>query len=166
MSYNHVILWLPLLLLPLVFPSVRVFSNESVLHIRWPKYWSLSFSISPSNEYSGLIFFRIDWFDLLAVQETLQSLLQHLSSKASILQHSAFFMVQLSHPYMITRKTIVLTRWTSVGKVKTKTFYYKKKFVSCMVVMRIPLVLELFLQEKNVELPIVLEENETWMKGI
>ena len=105
------------LLLPSVFPSIRVFSNESVLHIRWPKYWSFSFNISPSIEYSGLISFRMDWLDLLAVQETLKSLLQHHSSKASILRHSAFFTVQLSHPYMTTGKTIALTRWTFVGKV-------------------------------------------------
>ena len=104
-------------LLPSIFPSIRVFSNESVLHIRWPKYWSFSFSISPSNEYSGLIFFRIDWFDLLAVQGILKSLLQHHSSKASILWCSAFFIVQLSHPYKTTGKTIALTRWTFVGKV-------------------------------------------------
>ena len=109
MPFNHLILCHPLLLLPSIFPSIRVFSNESILHIRWPKHWSFSFSISPSNEYSGLISFRIDWFDLLAVQETLKSLLQHHSSKASILQCSAFFMVQLSHPYMTTRKTTTLT---------------------------------------------------------
>ena len=108
MPYNHLILRRPLLLLPSIFPSIRVFSNELVLHIRWPKYWSFSFS--PSNEYSGLISFRMDWFDLLAVQGTLKSLLQHHSSKESILRHSAFFMVQLSHPHMTTRKTIALTR--------------------------------------------------------
>ena len=107
----------PLLLLPSIFPSIRVFSSELVLWIWWPKYWSFNFSISPSNEYSGLISFRIDWFDLLRVQGTLKSLLQHHSSKASILQRSAFFIVQLSHPYMITGKTIALTRWTFVGKV-------------------------------------------------
>ena len=107
----------PLLLLPSVFPSIRVFSNKSVLRIRWPKYWSFSFSISPSNEYSGLISFRIDWFDLLAVRGTLKSLLQHHSSKVSILWHSAFFMVQLSHPYMTTGKTIPLIRQTFVDKV-------------------------------------------------
>ena len=117
MPSNHLILCRPLLLLPSIFPSIRVFSNESVLCIRWPKYWRSSFSISPSNEYSGLISLRIDWFDLLAVQETLKSLLQHHSSKALILWHSAFFMVQLSHSYMTTRKTIALTRWTFVGKV-------------------------------------------------
>ena len=117
MPSNHLILCCPLLLLPSIFPSITVFSNESVLRIRWPKYWSFSFSISPSNEYSGLISFRMNWLDLLAVQETLKSLLQHHSSKASILQCSAFFMVQLSHPYMTTRKTRVLIRWTFVGKV-------------------------------------------------
>ena len=105
------------LLLPSIFPSIRVFSNESALRIRWPKYWSFSFSISPSSEYSGLISLRIDWFDLLAVQGTLKSLRQHHSSKASILLCSAFFMVQFSHPYMTTGKTIALTRWTFVGKV-------------------------------------------------
>ena len=117
MPSNHLILCHPLLLLPSIFPSIRVFSNESVRHIRWPKYWSFSFSISPSKEYSGLISFTVDWFDLLAVQGTLKSLLQYHSSKASILQHSAFFIVQLSHPYMTTGKTTALTRWTFVGKV-------------------------------------------------
>ena len=117
MPSNHLILCCPLLFLPSIFPSIRIFSNESVLPIRCPKYWSFSFSISPSNEYSGLISFRIDWFNLLAVQGTLKSLLQHHSSKASILQHSAFFMVQLSHPYMTTGETIALTRWIFVGKV-------------------------------------------------
>ena len=117
MPSNHLILCHPLLLLPSNFPSIRVFSNESVLRIRWPEFWSFSFSVSPSNEYSGLISFRIDWFDLHAVQGTLKSLLQHRSSKASILQCSAFFMVQLSHPYMTTRKTIALTRRTFVGNV-------------------------------------------------
>src|SRR5574337_157636 len=119
---NHLILCHPLLLLPSIFPSIRVFSNESTLHIRWPKYWSFSLSISPSSEYSGLISFRIDWFDLLAVHGTLKSLLQHHSSKASILQHSAFFMVQLSHPYMTIAKMTVLTRWTFVGKVMSLLF--------------------------------------------
>src|SRR5574338_685232 len=117
MPSNHLILCRPLLLLPSIFPSIGVFSNESVLCIRRPKYWSFSFSISSSNEYSGLISFRMDWLDLLAVQGTLKSLLQHHSSKASILWCSAFFMVQLSHPYMTTGKTIALTRWTFVGKV-------------------------------------------------
>ena len=114
---NHLILCHPLLLLPSIFPSIRGFSNESALHIRWPKYWNFSFNISPFNEYSGLIFFRIDWFDLLAVQGTFKSLLQYHSSKASILWCSSFFTVQLSHPYMTTGKTIALTRWTFVGKV-------------------------------------------------
>ena len=114
---NHLILCHPLLLLPSIFPSIRVFSNESALHIRWPKYWNFSFSISPSSEYSGLISFRIYWLDLFAVQGTLNSLLQHHSSKASILRCSAFFIVQLSHPYMTTGKTIALTRWISVDKV-------------------------------------------------
>ena len=114
---NHLILCHPLLLPPSNFPSIRVFSHESVLHIRLPKYWSFSFSIYPSNEYSGLISFRMHWLDLLGVKGTLKSLLQHHSSKASILQHSTFFIVQLSHPYMTTRNTKALTRWTFVGKV-------------------------------------------------
>ena len=116
MPSNHLILCCPLLLLPSIFPSIRVFSNESVLHIRWPEYWSLGFSISPSSEHPGLIF-RMGWLDLLAVQGTLKNLFQHHSSKASILRHSAFFIVQLSHPYMTTGKTIALTRWTFVEKV-------------------------------------------------
>ena len=116
MPSNHLILCRPLLLLPSIFPRIKVFSNESVLHIRWPKYWSFSFNISSSNEHLGLIYFRIDWFDL-AVQGTLKSLLQHHSSKASSLWHSAFFMVQLSHLYMTTGKTIALTRGTVVGQV-------------------------------------------------
>ena len=120
MPSNHLIFYLPLLLPLSVFPSIRVFSNESVLLIRWPKYWSFSLNISPSNEYSGLISFRIDWFDLLA--GTLKSLLHHHSSKCSILQHSVFFIVQCSHPYMTTRKTIALTRWTMFGKVMTLLF--------------------------------------------
>ena len=117
MSSNHLILCHPLLLLPSVFPSISVFSNELALRIRWPKYWSFSSSISPSNEYSGLISFRIDWLDLLAVQGTVMSLLQHHSWKASVLWHSAFFIVELSHPYMTTGKTIALTIWTFVSKV-------------------------------------------------
>ena len=116
MPSNYLILCPHILLLPSIFPSIRVFPNESTLHIRWPKYWSFSFSISLSNEHLGLIFFRVDWLDLLAVQGTLKSLLQHHSSKASIIQHSVF-MVQLSHPYITTGKTIALTRWTFVGKV-------------------------------------------------
>ena len=129
MPSNHLILCRPLLLLPSIFPSIRVFSNESALHIRWPEYWSFSFSISPSNEHSGLITFRMDWLDLLAVQGTLKSLLQHHSSKASILQHSAFFIVQLSHPYMTTGKTIALTRRTFVGKVMSLLFNMLSRFV-------------------------------------
>ena len=117
MPSNYLILCHTLILPPSIFPSIRVFSNESILHIRWPKYWGFSFSISPSNEYSGLISFRIDWFNILAVQRTLKNLLQYHSSKASILQHSAFFIVQLSHPYMTTGKPIALTRQTFVGKV-------------------------------------------------
>ena len=122
MPSNHLILCRPLLLLPPIPPSIRVFSNESTLHMRWPKHWSFSFSISPSNEYSGLISLRMDWFDLLAVQGTLKSLLQHHNSKASILRDSAFFMVQLSHPYMTTEKTIDFTIWTFVGKVMSLLF--------------------------------------------
>ena len=122
MPANHIILCHPLLLLPSIFPSIRVFSNESVLHIRRPKYWSFSFSISPSNKCSGWISFRIDWLDLHAVQGTLKSLLQHHSSKPSILLHSAFFIVQLSHPYMTTGKTIALTRWTFLGKIMSPLF--------------------------------------------
>ena len=122
MPSNHLILYCPLLLLPSIFPSIRVFSNELVLCIRWQEYWSFSFSISPFNEYSGLISFRMNWFHLLAVQGTLKSLLQHHSSKASFLHRSVFFMVQLSHQYMTTGKTIALTRWTFVGKVMSLLF--------------------------------------------
>ena len=126
---NHLVLCCPLLLPPSTFPSIRVFSNESVLRIRWPKYWSFSFSISPSNEYSGLISFRIDWFDLFAIQGTLKNLLQHHSSKASILRHSAFFIVHLSHPYVTTGKTIALTRWIFVGKVTSLLFNMLSRLV-------------------------------------
>ena len=129
MPSNHLILCCPLLLPPSIFPSIRVFSNELVLHIRWPEYWSFSFSISPSHEYSGLISLRIDWFDLLAVQGTLKSLLQHHNSKPSILWHSAFFIVQLSHPYMTTGKNIALTRWIFVGKVMSLLFNMLSRFV-------------------------------------
>ena len=132
MPSKHLILSCPLLLLPSIFPSIRVFLNESVLPITWPKYWSFSISISPSNEYSGLISFRI-WLDLLAVQGTLNSLLQHHSSKASILQHSAFFIVQLSHPYMATGKTIALTRWTFVGKVISLLFNMMSRLVMALL---------------------------------
>ena len=129
MPSNHLILCCALLLLPSIFSSIRVFSNESVFHIRWPKYWNFSFSISPSNEYSGLIPFRIDWFDLLAVQGTLKSLLQHHSSKASVLQCSAFFVVQLSHPYMTTGKAIALNIQTFVGKLMSLLFNMLSRFV-------------------------------------
>ena len=131
---NHLILCCSLLLLPSIFPSIRVFSNESVLRINWPKYWSFSFNISPSNEHSGLIFFRMDWLDLLAVQGTLKSLLQHHSSKASVLQCSTFFIVQLSHSYMTIRKTIALTGWTFVGKVMSLLF----NMLSRMVIAFLP----------------------------
>ena len=128
MPSNHLILCHPLLLPPSIFSSIRVLSNESALRISWQKYWSFSFSISPSNEYSGLIFFRMHWLDLLAVQETFKSLLQHHGSKASILQHSAFFMVQHSHPFMTPGKIIPLTRWTFVGKVMSLLFNMLSRF--------------------------------------
>ena len=134
MPSSHLILCCPLLLLPKIPPSIRVFSNESTLHRRWPKYWSFSFSISPSNEHPGLISFRMDWLDLLAVQGTLKSLLQHHSSKASIFWRSAFFTVQLSHPYMTTGKTIALTRWTFVGKVMSLIF----NMLSSLVITFLP----------------------------
>ena len=129
MPSSHLILSRPLLLLPPIPPSIRIFSNESALHIMWPKYWSISFSISPSNEHPGLISFRMDWLDLLAVQGTLKSLLQHHSSKASIFWHSPFFIVQLSHPYMTTGKTIALTRWTFVRKVMSLLFNMLSRLV-------------------------------------
>ena len=129
MLSNHLILCHPHLLLPSIFSSIRVFSNESALHIRWPRYGSFCFSISPSNEYSGLISFRMDWFDLLAVQGTFKSLIQHHSSKPSILWRSAFFIVQLSHPYMTTGKTNAFTRWTFVGKVMSLLFNMQSRFV-------------------------------------
>ena len=129
MPFNHlIILCYPLLLLPSIFPSIRIFSNESALHIRWPEYWNFSFNISPSNERPGLISFRMDWLDLLAVQETFKSLLQHRSSKASILRCSAFFTVQHSHPYMTTGKTIALSRWTFVGKIISLLFNILSRF--------------------------------------
>ena len=134
MPFNYLILCHPLLLPPSIFPSIRVFSSESVLCIRWPKFWSFSFNISPSNEYSGLISFRIHWLDLLAVQGTLKSLLQHHSFKASTLLHSAFFIVQLSHPYMTTGKTTALTRWTFVGKVVSLLF----NMLSMLVITILP----------------------------
>ena len=133
MPSNHLILCCPLLHPPSIFPNIRVFSNESALRIRWPKYWSFSFSISPSNEHLGLISFRMDLLDLLAVQGTLKSLLQHHSSKASVLRRSGFFMVQLSHPYMTTGKTIVLTRWTFVGKVMSQVFNMLSRLVTAFL---------------------------------
>ena len=129
MPYNHLILYHPFLLLPSIFPSIRVFSNESALRIRWPKYRSFSFNINPSNEHPGLIYFRMDWFDLLAIQGTLKSLLEHHSSKASILWCSAFFIVQLSHPYMTTGKTMALTRWSFVDKVMSLLFNMLSRLV-------------------------------------
>jgi len=134
MPFNYLNLCCPLLLLPSIFPSISVFSSESVLRIRWPEYWSFSFNISPSNEYSGLISFRMDWLDLLAVQGTLKSLLQHHSSKSLILQHSAFFAVQLSHPCMTTGKTIPLTRWNFADKVMSLLF----KMLSRLVITFLP----------------------------
>ena len=134
MPSNHLILCCPLLLPSSIFPNIRVFTNESILCIRWPNYWSFCFSISPSNEYSGLISFRMDWLDLLAAQGTLKSLLQHHSSKASILRCSAFFIVQLSHPYMTTGKTIALTRWNFVGKVISLLF----NMLSSLVITFLP----------------------------
>ena len=148
MPSNHLILCHPLLLL-LIFPGV--FSSESVLRIRWPKYWSFSFNISPSNDYSGLISFTIDWFDLLAVQGTLKSLLQHHSSKASILQHSAFFIVKLSHPYMTTGKTIALTRWTFFGKVMSLLFNMLSSSVITFL-LRSKRLLILWLQSPSTEM--------------
>ena len=136
MPSNHLILCHALFFLPSIFPSIRVFSSESVLRIRWPKYWSYSFNISSSNEYSGLISFRIDWFDLFAVQGTLTSILQHRSSKASILWHSAFFMVQLSHPCMTTGKTIALTRWTFVSKVMSPLLNMLSRMVTAFLPRR------------------------------
>ena len=139
MPFNHLILCWPLHLPCSIIPSIRAFSNESVLQIRWPKYWSFSFSINPSNEYSGLISFRMDWLDLHAVQGTLKSLLQHHSSKASVLQCSAFFIVQLSHPYMTTGKTTALTRWTFVGKVTSLLFNLLSRLVTAFLSRRMSL---------------------------
>ena len=133
MPPNHLILCCPLLLLPSVFHSIKVFSNESALSIRWPKYWSFSFNISPSNEYSGMISFRMDWLDLLAVQGTLKTLFQHYSSKATILRCSAFFIVQLSHLYMTTGKTIALTRWTFVSKIMPVVFNMLSRLVTAFL---------------------------------
>ena len=153
MPSNHLVLCRPLLLLPSIFLSIRVFSNESALHVRWPKYWSFSFSINPSNEYSELISFRMDWLDLLALQGALKSLLQHHSSKASILQPSAFFTVQFSHPYMTTGKTIALTRWTFVGKVMSLLFNMLSRLVIAFLPGSQPLLIhgsDFGAQEKKV----------------
>ena len=137
MPSNHLILCHPLLFLPSIFPSIKVFSDESALCIRWPNHWSFSFNISPSNEHPGMIFFRMDWLDLLAVQGTLKSLLQHHSSKASILRRSAFFIIQLSHPYMTTGKTIALTRLTFVGKVMSLLLNMLSRLVRELTVAQI-----------------------------
>ena len=153
MPSNHLILCCPLLLPPSIFPSIRVFSKESVLHIRWPKYWSLSFNISPSNEYSGLTSFRMDWLDLLAVQGTLKSLLQHHSSKASILQPSAFFIVQISYPFITTGKTIALTRRTFVGKVMSLLF----NMLSRLVIAFFPRIKHLLISWLQLPSAVILE---------
>ena len=149
----------PLLLLPSIFPSIRIFSSKSTLPIRWPKYWSFVFNISPSNEYSGLISFRIDWFDLLAVQETLKSLLQHRNSKGSVLWHLAFFIVQLSHPYMTTEKTTALTIWTFVRKVMSLLFNMLSRFVrvflprsKCLLISRLQSPSTVILEPTNLSL--------------
>ena len=162
MPSNHLILCRPLLLLPSIFPSIRVFSSESILCIRWPKYWSFSFNISPYSEYSGLISFRIHWLDLLAVQGTLKSLLQHHSSKASILWHSAFFIVQLSHPYMTTGKTIALTRRTFVGKIMSLLFNMLSRLVivfllrsKCLLILWLQSPSAVILEPKKRKSPII-----------
>ena len=161
MPSNHLILCHPLLLPLSIFPSIRVFSNESVLHIRWPKYWSFSFSISPSNQYSGLICFRMDWLDLLAVQGTLKSLLQHHSLKASVLQRSAFI-VQLLHPCVTTRKTIALTRWTFVGKVMSLLFH----MLSRLVIALLPRSKHLFISWLQSPSAVILEHQPPPKKKI
>ena len=153
MPSNHLILCRPLFLLPSIFPNMRVFSNESALHIRWPKYWSFSFNINPSNEHPRLISFRIDWLDLLAVQGTLKSLLQHHSSKASVHWHSAFFIVQLSHPHMITGKTIALTRQTFVDKVKSLLF----NMLSRLVITFLPRSKHLLISWRQSSSSVILE---------
>ena len=153
MPSNHLIFCCPLLLLPSIFPSIRVFSNESALRIRWPKYYSLSFNISPSSEYPGLICFRMDWLDLLVVQGTLKSLLQHHSSKASILQHSAFFIVQLSHPYMTTGKTIAFSRQTFVDKVISLLF----NMLSSLVITFLPRSMHLLISWLQSPSAVILE---------
>ena len=156
MPCNYLILSHPLLHLPSIFPSCRVFSNESVLRIRWPKYWSFSFSISPSNEYSGLISFRMDWFNLLAIQGTLKSLPQHHSSKASILRCSVFFIVQLSHPYITTRKIIVLTRWIFVSKIMSLLF----NKLSMLVIAFLPRSKHLLISWLQSPSAVILEPNK------
>ena len=153
MPSNHLILYRSLLLLPSIFPSIMVFSNESALCIRWPKYWSFSFNISPSNEHPGLISFRMHWFDHLSVQGTLKSLLQHHSSKAPILRCSTFFIVQLSHPYMTTGKTIALTRWTFVGKVMSLLF----NMLSRLVITFLPRIKRLFISWLQSPSAVILE---------
>ena len=161
MPTNHLILCHPLLLLPSIFPSIRGFSNESALHIRWSKYWSFSFNISPSEEHSGLISFRMDWLDLLAVQGSLKSLLQHHSSTASILQDSAFFIVQLSHPYMTTGKTIALTKWTFVDNVMSLLFNMLSRLVIIflprskrLLISWLQSVFVVILEPKNINQPL------------
>ena len=156
MSSNHLILYCPLLLLPSIFLSITVFSSKSVLRIRWPKYWSFSFNISPSNEYSGLISFRMDWLDLLAIKGTLKSLLQHHSSKASILQHSAFFIAQLSHLYMTTGKTTALTKWTFFGKVMSLHF----NMLSRLVITSLPRKKCLFISWLQSSSTVILESKK------
>ena len=157
MPYNHLMLCHSLLLPPSIFPSIRVFSNESILHIRWPKYWSFSLNISPSNEYSGLISLRMDWLDLLAVQGTLKSLLQHYSSKASILQCLTFFVVQLSHPYMTTGKTIALTKQTFVGKVMSLLL----NMLSSLVITFLPRSKHLLISWLQSPYAVILEPRKT-----
>ena len=153
MPSNHLILCRPFLLLPSIFPSIRVFSNESTVHMMWPKYWSFNFSIRPSNEHPGLISFRMDWLDLLAVQGTLKSLLQHHSSKASIFRHSDFFIVQLSHPYMTTGKTTALTRWTFVGNVMSVLY----NMLSRLVITFLPRSKHLFISWLQSPSAVILE---------
>ena len=158
MPSNHLILCHPLLFLPSIFPSIKVFSNESVLQIRWPKYWSFIFNISPSSEYSGLISFRMDWSDLLAVQRTLKSILQHHSSKALVLWHSAFFMVQFSHPFMTTGNSVALTTWTFVGKVMSLLFNMLSRLViaflprrKCLLISWLPSPSAVILEPKKIK---------------
>ena len=157
MPSSHLILCHPLLLLPSIFPSIRVFSNESTLHMRWTKYWSFSFSISPSNEHAGLISFRMDWLDLLAVQGTLKSLLQYHNSKTALFQRSTFFTVQLSHPYMTIGKTIALTRWTFVGKVMSLLFNMLSRLVITFLLRSKHLLIS-WLQSPSA---VILEPNPT-----